>query len=530
MSNRALALCCATWLASSSMSACGPSARPRPPTPPATSETEVEIERVDPASTEGQPRARQSPPLPGPAREVSFPPVERFELPNGLEVLNVRYTALPIAYALLVVKSGRASDPADRPGLAAFMSSMLKEGTRSRSSVQIAEQIEYLGGELSTWAETEASFAMVRALSDQLPVALDLMADVVMRPSFPQTEIDKLKRRELDRLTLAQNDPDYQATRQFYRAIYGSHPYAHIDSTPEATRRFIRSALFANHRAHYLPNNATLIVVGPLETGAVRSLVERLFGQWARGRPVEPTYPPIAEVTSRRVIVIDRPTSVQTEIRIGRPGIRRADPQWIPLSVANQVLGGSAASRLFMDLRERRSLTYGAYSRPSAGIDRGTYRASAAVRTEVTGQALDAFFENLTRMATETPPDAEVADARRYLSDSFPLRIDTPGRIATHLADLRVFGLADDYWSTYRARVGAVTPQQARQAIEPLVRPDQQIIVLCGRASAIENDARRWGPVTVIDMQGRTLRQLEALPADATAAAAPAAAPPAAAH
>ncbi|MCC7543006.1 MAG: insulinase family protein [Deltaproteobacteria bacterium] len=515
-----------TWLlglASVLGASCGPAARPQPQPRATTETTEVEIERVDPNSTEGQPRARQSPPAPGPAREVSFPPVERFELPNGLEVLNVRYTALPIAYALLVIKSGRANDPAERPGLAAFVSSMLKEGTRSRTSAQIAEQIEYLGGELSTWAETEASYAMVRSLSDQLPIAFELMADVVLRPAFPQTEIDKLRRRELDRLALQQNDPEFLATSHFYRAIYGAHPYAYIDATPEATRRFIRSGLFGYHRTHYVPNNATLIVVGALDLPAVRTLVERQFGGWTRGRAPEPTYPPIADVTSRRVIIVDRPTSVQTEIRIGRPGIRRADAQWIPLSVANQVLGGSAASRLFMDLRERRSLTYGAYSRSSAAVDRGVYRSGAAVRTEVTGQALEAFFENLARMSTETPPDDEVADARRYLSDSFPLRIDTPGRIATHLAELRVFGLPDDYWSTYRARIGAVTPQQAREAIEALVRPDHQIVVLCGRASAIENDARRWGPVTVLDMQGNVVRQLEAV-----SGAAPAASPEAA--
>lgn len=506
---------------------CGPTARPAP-TPPPGDTTHVEIERVDPDSAETQPRARQAAPASGPARDVSFPPVERSVLPNGLEVMSVRYDALPIAYALLVVKSGAANDPAERPGLASFVASMLREGTRTRTSAQIAEQIEFLGAELESSSDTEASYVQVRALADQLPQAMSIMADVVLHPSFPQEEIDKLRRRELDRLALQGNDPGFVALRELHRALYGSHPYAQIDATPEATRRFIRSGLYGFHRAHYLPNNSTLIVVGQVEASAVRALAERLFGDWARGRVLEPSYPPIPEVSQRRVILVDRPTSVQTEIRIGGLGLRRDDPQWIRLSVANQVLGGSAASRLFMDLRERRSLTYGAYSRATAGIDRGVFRAQAAVRTEVTGQALDGFFEHLERIVAETPPDAEVADARRYLSDSFPLRIDTPGRIASHLADLRVYGLPDDYWSTYRSAVNGVTPQQAHEVMQRVVHPNRELVVLVGQASAIEEQARRWGPVTVLDMQGRVLRQVPASSGGPAAAATPAAATPAA--
>lgn len=210
------------------------------------------------------------------------------------------------------------------------------------------------------------------------------------------------------------------------------------------------------------------------------------------------------------MLIVDRPGSVQSLIQIGNLAMPRNDDQWVPMLVANQVLGGSAASRLFMDLRERRSLTYGAYSSVDEYVQVAPFTASASVRTEVTTQAIGAFFEHLGRITSEAPSAEELANAERYLSDSFPLRIATTASIATRISELREFGLPDDYWDTYRSRIGQVTADQALAAARAHIHPDTALVLVVGEASRFEDELRAYGPVTVVDAEGAVLRRLDA--------------------
>lgn len=455
--------------------------------------------------------ARVAPPASGTARDVHFPAIQRSSLANGLELNVVETHALPVVYVRLVIKSGDATDPANRPGMAHFVARMMQEGTARRSSARLAEDVEFLGADLSIGSDEENVYLEMRALADQLPAALEILSDVALNPAFLDTELRKFKRRELDRLTMQLDDPNFLAQREFYKAAYGDHPYAHVDTTPEAVNALTRQDLVRWHHTNFVPNNAFFVVVGDVAQAAVTTAVTSAFNRWRQGQVVEGTYAAPPAITARRIILVDRPESVQSVVTIGNLAIRRDSPDYIKLVVANQVLGGSAASRLFMDLRERRSLTYGAYSGVGERVDIAPFRASASVRNEVTEQAVSAFMEHLHRIVTEAAPQAEVADAQRYLSDSFPLRIDTAGKIADMVADLRVYGLPDDYWDSYRTQIRAVTPAEALTAAQSYIRPDASLMVVVGRATAVLEPLRHYGPVTVVDVQGHVVSTHDAL-------------------
>ncbi len=469
-----------------------------------------QVEHHDETEQAANEPARQEPPASGPARDVSFPPITRASTDSGLEVDTVEWDQLPVVYLRLIIKSGGEADPTDRPGMAHLVGAMLKEGTRTRPSARLAEEVEFLGADLWVSDDEENVYIGMRALADQLDEAMEILADVAMNPAFRNDELAKLKRREIDRLTLQQNDPNFLATQAFYRHLYGEHPYARVDTTREVVQRVRRTDLARWHHQHFVPNNAALVVVGAVSNEDVMNAAGEAFGRWHRGDVPEVDYPEPPVREAREVVVVDRPESVQSVIRIGNLALERDNPSYIPLKVANQVLGGSAASRLFMDLREERSLTYGAYSSVGEAVEVAPFSAYASVRNEVTEEAMQAFFEHLDRIVSEPASEEELANAHRYLSDRFPLTIDTPGKIAYLVGDLRVYGLPDDYWDNYRTAIREVTARQALAAAREDIRPDEALVVVVGKAADIAAPLTAYGPVTVYDTSGEVVRRLPA--------------------
>lgn len=472
-------------------------------------------------TTEPTQPAKQPPPASGTPRDIAFPPIARGEA-AGLEINTVEWHQLPIVYLRLVIKSGSADDPAERAGMADLVASMLKEGTRTKSSQRLAEEVEFLGADIWTSAGSDTITIGFRAMADHLDEAMAIVADVARNPAFRADELDKLRRREKDRLSLMTKRPNYLVQRQFMDTVYGDHPYARIDTTVEVLDAVRRADLVRWHRAHFVPNNAYMVVAGDVTGEAVQAAANRAFRGW-RSRDVAETEraaPPLR--TERQVYVVNRPGSEQSVIHIGEIGVERSDEDWIPLMVANQVLGGSAASRLFMDLREQRSLTYGAYSRFSERLGLGTFRATASVRTDVTVEAVGAFFEHFERIVAEAPPQDELVNAQRYLSDSFPLRIDTPGKIASLASDLRIFGLEDNYYDSFRTRIREVTPEQALAAAREHIHPDKMAIVVVGQAADFAGGLARFGAVTVLNEAGEVEAELPAGEQPSTETATPA--------
>ncbi len=487
-------------------------------------EREVTDNRPDPTGGDEVVARRNEPPPSATPRDVRLPPITRSTLENGLEVDAVpTASSFPLVYLRLVIRSGLASDPATMPGMASMVANMLKEGTRARTSAEIAENVEFLGADLSVNADSMQSVIQIRGTADQMDEMMAILADLAMNPRFDNGELTRLKRRELERLLVTFSDPSQVGRREFFRALYGSHPYNHLDATAEGIGRMRRNDLVNWHRTHYVPGNAFLVVAGAVTPEAARAAAESAFGSWrARAVPTL-TLPEVPARTGREVVVVHRPGSQQTVIA-------RSDEDWIPLEVANHILGGSASSRLFMDLRERRSLTYGAYSSVDEMVAAGPFRARAGIGRDPSqpdvdrsGTAMVAFMEHLTAITTVAPSADEVRDATQFLSDSFPLSIDTIGRVAWMVAYLRIFGLPDDYWDGYRSGIRAVTAEQALAAAREHIDPEHALIVVVGDSDLVTPAMRRWGPVRVVAMDDG--HEISRFPADTSAADGPATPP-----
>ena len=511
------------------LAACGGSSN----LPPAASTTPAAT--ATPGQPGSQPQAaakstKEAPPPSGTARDIHFPPIARANTTTGLEVNTVSLTGVPVVQVKLVIRTGSAADPAELPGLAQFVAQMLKEGTAKKTSAKIAETVDFLGARLAIGNDEETISINVQALSDQLPQVLDLVAELATQPIFNEAELKKLKKRELDRLSLSSQSPNFLARREFWKALYGSHPYSHVDTTKDAIAKIKRTDLQKWHQKYFTSTNAYLIVVGDVSSNGVLDQANKAFKTWA-ARPVPGNaYPQPPERSAREVVLVDRPESVQSVIYVGNIALARRDPDYVPLLVANQVLGGSAASRMFMDLREKQSLTYGAYSDVDEGLVPAPFRAFAAVRNEVTAQAMKAFVHHLERISSEPVPASELADAKRLLIDSFPLHIETPGEIAALVSELRTYGFPDNYWDGFRTEIQAVTAEQALAAAKKYIQPNKALIVVVGKAAAVKPFLDPYGPVKVLDVEGRVVvEDVKAQqPPVAGAATAPSVASPAA--
>ncbi len=497
--NRIIAvLCCMT----ASLAACSKDSKPAPQS------------AQDVAAVPETALAKEPPPAPGEAKDISFPTVAKVDLTNGLQVNTIVANQLPVVYATLVVKSGAESDPSTLPGLSGLVAQMLKEGTAKRSSAALAEEIEFLGADLWTASDEENTYVGIRALAEQFDEAMGLLAEVASAPAFRTSELKKLKKRELDRLALAEREPGYIARRTFYRELYGEdHPYGTVDTNVEAVEKVSRQDMLKWHKQHFVGNNAFLVVVGDVDPAKVDAGARRAFGRWKAGKTAAPSYGQTPERHERQIVVVDRPGSVQSVINIGNLAIARSDPEWIPSIVANQVLGGSAASRLFMDLREKRSLTYGAYSTIGERVAVGPFIAYASVRTEVTKEAVGGFMDHLDLSVKEQAGSEELSNAKRYLSDSFPLQVDTPGKLAELLVQLRTFGLPDDYWDTYRQSIRATGPAKALQGAKAVIHPEKALIVIVGQAADFAESLQEYGRVTVVSPDGEIKAQFGAVDA-----------------
>jgi zinc protease len=512
---RAIAATCALLAACGGTTSQTPAAQQATALPPATTVT-----------VQKNPVAKEQPPAPGPQPQVRFPKVERSQSSAGLELDTVELHQLPVVQIQLVIRSGSAADPEKQPGLAHLTAAMLKEGSYRRPSAKIAEAIDFLGANLGVDNDTDRVFVTMTVLAEHFDEGLALLAEVATKPGFDQKELDKLKKRELARLELQSQSPRFLASREFNKALYGAHPYAHIDTTEDVIKHVKRADLAGWHQSHFAPNNAFLVVAGDVTPEQVKQSVEHAFAGWQRRKIPPLEYPQLPAAEARKVILVDRPQSVQSVIYYGNLALARNAPDFVPLLVANQVLGGSAASRLFMDLREKRSLTYGAYSEIDERVQLAPFSAYAAVRNEVTGQAMAAFNEHLERIVKDLPSAQEMQNAKHYLIDRFPLRIETPSKIASLVADLRTYDLPDDYWDRFGKEIEQVTPEQALAAAQKYIRPDQGTIVVVGEATVTKPALESYGPVTVVDTDGKLVVKSDTA---APAAAAPARSAPAAA-
>lgn len=437
---------------------------------------------------------RESPPPPLPWHAATFPPYEIRTLDNGMHVVVVMHHEQPAVNLRLIVGSGAATDATGKNGVAAFTGALLDQGTTSRTATEIADAIDSIGGILDVGAGTDLSFVNVLVMTDSFEFGMELVADSARRPSFAPAEIERQRQQVLSQFQVSYDDPEYLAGTVLDRLIYGFHAYGMPASgTPESVRQITRDDLLAFHAAHYAPNNAWLAIVGDVDAESAFAAAERVFGDWTPRTAA--AAPPDGEIPepARRVVVIDKPGSLQTAIRVGHVALSRTSPDHMPFDVAIKILGGEGGNRIGSVLRTERALTYSASAEISSGRYGGDFVAKTDTRTEATVEALRLMVGEVGRLRRERVSRRELENAQAYLAGNFPLTIETPNAIAAQVLESLVYGLDLEDLPTYPNRINAVSVEDIRRAARTYLHPDRLAIVLVGEARAFVNDLRRAG-------------------------------------
>jgi zinc protease len=449
--------------------------------------------------------AAQERPAVGPERPFQLAPRVEKTLPNGLRVIVTRQTAVPKVSITLTVLSGYSSDPADLTGLASLTADLIQEGTKTKTSRQIRRDVFGMGGSLSAAASQDFTSVSVRGLSEFAPRLMALTADVAINPTIPEDEVAILKQQHLQAVSQQKGVPQFLANRTFRAALFGQHPYARTSETEASLNAMDRTKLVAFHRDHYRPNNAFLLIVGAIDPDVMIAAAETAFGGWARGEVAAPAFAAPPALSGRHVYFVQRPNSIQSSIAVGNIVVKRSDPRWYELTLANTIYGGAFNSRIVRNIREEKGYTYSPQSAMTGFSDAGFYRFSADVRNEVTGATLTEVFKEIDKMRAEGSDGAELQGAKSYLRGLFPIQTATQTGLSGTLNNVYVFGLPKDYPETFRAKIAAVSPDQVKSASSTLLGSANSVIAIVGDWAKVKSQLAAYTNITFLDTDGRTI-------------------------
>jgi zinc protease len=439
------------------------------------------------------------------ALRVQLPRPLVVKLKNGLTIVLEEDHKLPTVAFTMWIRPGQLADPSDLPGLASFTAGMLREGTEKRSSEQIASEVDSLGASLEASSRFGVSYTSVNAsglITDTAKI-LDLLSDVVLHPSFPASELAKYKQTEGASLEQRLANPAFLAQQGFRRVIYGDTPMALASATKESIEKISVEDLKRFHEKHYVPGNTILGVTGDFTASAMRATIEKYLGGWTGAAEAPEKFAAAVAPQATKITLVDRPASVQTYIIVGDRAIRRTDPEYYQLTVMNQVLGGGPQARLFLDLREEHSLTYGSYSRFNAEIYPGDWAASAPVRSAVTGDAFDRFLYEFKKINDEPVPQSEMDDAHRAIVANFALSLEQPSQILNDWLTVQYYALPVDYWDKYPDHIGAIDAAAAQASAKKFVDLGHLQWICVGDRKEIEGVLKKYGAVSVVDVTGK---------------------------
>ncbi|MGE5220383.1 MAG: M16 family metallopeptidase [Chloroflexota bacterium] len=436
---------------------------------------------------------------------VKLPRPFEGKLKNGLTVLILEDHRAPyVALRLHLDGAGALFEPAEAVGLANATAMLLREGTKSRSSIEIAETIDRLGATISAGSAFGAPDAVLSAsgLSDNFDAWLDIFVDVLLHPSFPADELEKLKQRQRAELREQRSSSGFLIGERFNRAVYGDHPAANVAPSLASIDRLSREKLERWHDERYAPQMAILGVAGDVRAKELLAKLEKRLGEWKKNA-VKETWPrDPAPSSARRVLLVNRPNSVQTTVALGNIAIDRRSPDYPAMVVMNHVIGGGVSSRLFLNLREEKGYTYGVYSNFSARQYPGPWRAGGNMRTEVTEGALVEFFKEVRRMREEKVGAAELDASKRAIVARFALSLEQPTQLLGFAITRKEYGFAADYWDNYPAKIMAVTADDVERVARKYLNPDALQLVVVGDGSKIKGILEQYGKVEVFDSNG----------------------------
>jgi zinc protease len=449
--------------------------------------------------------AQSARPAVAPERPFTPPPRVERTLANGLRVVAVRYATVPKVSLVLTIQSGLAVDPAEKAGLAQFVADAVQEGTTSRDSRKIRQDIFAMGAALTAAAGQDTASFTMRGLAETLPSMALLVADLVRNPTFPQDEIDLLKVNTAQSLQAQLASPQYLANRAFRQTLFGPHPYARTGPTLESVKVIDRPSIVEYHKTYYRPNNAFVVVSGDVSPEAAFASVEKAFGSWTRGEVPPPPAPPVPSLKGRKVVFVQRPNSVQSSISLGNFTIRRNDPRWIVMNVANQIYGGAFDSRLIRNIREEKGYTYSPQSVFQAMGQAGLYRAVADVRNDVTAATLKEVYSEIDKLRSEGPGATELENAKKYARGLFVIQNATQSGFAATLNTMYSFGLAKDYPETFQKTVSSLSVEAVKTGAEMLLGSQDSVIVIVGDWTKVKDQMAGFQDISFVDINGHAI-------------------------
>jgi predicted Zn-dependent peptidase len=449
------------------------------------------------------PPDRSKPPALGAPPRLNLPEIQKRTLSNGLSVWLVESHEVPVVQINVLVKAGAGDDPAGKFGVASLTAAMLDEGAGSRSALELADAVDFLGASLATTASFDASAVRLNVPVARLRDGLPLMADVVLRPTFPEAELNRLRQERLTALLQAKDDPASVAALAFARTVFGaSHRYGTgITGTETTLKGFTVPDLKSFHASMYQPGNAVLVVVGDVKADAILPQLEMQFGSWKGTTTPRTPVPQAAQVAQGQITIVDMPGAAQSQIRIGWVGVARSTPDYFPLEVLNTILGGSFTSRLNQNLREEHQYSYGASSRFDMRLSAGAFQAGAGVQTDKTAEALREFFNELNGILKPVGAD-ELTKAKNYVGLSFPSEFETSGDLSAKMEEMVIYGLPDQYFGQYVDNLQKVTAAAVENVAETYIQPKRFAVVVVGDRKVIEPGIRalNLGPVRVMSV------------------------------
>jgi zinc protease len=445
---------------------------------------------------------RSTPPEAGSVRPFEFPEVTSVPLPNGVGLRVGRMTQLPLVTMTVVLKGGESVLADPQAGLAVLTGSALEGGTKSRSGPELAEAFENIGSGLSVHTGWDSTTVSVTSLADRKDEAMALLAEALLKPGFPPPEVDRLKSQRLAAIQQRRMDPGSLADDSIAHFVFAdSVPYHRpLAGTPDSVGAIGPEAARDLWSGRYRPEGAGIVVVGDVEPGEVESLVRSFFGGWDGTQHAARSFSPEPRTREGRILVVDRPGAVQSEIRIGQVGAPRSSPHYFPLQIFNTVLGGAFTSRLMLNLREERGYTYGIRSRFGFRSKAGPFVISTAVATEVTAPAVREAMSEVRGLVEGGPTPEEVSQSRDFLSGIFPLQLETTGQVAARICELLVYDLPAQFYATYRDEIRGVDLDTVREASRAVLRPEELVVVVVGDGKEIRDPLvdLGLGPVEVI--------------------------------
>jgi predicted Zn-dependent peptidase len=451
---------------------------------------------VSPAlfAAEKKPLPSGLPPF-GEDKPLPVPKIAESKLPNGLTVWLVEREGFPRVAAVLAVRGGIAADPREAEGIAELLAVTVKEGTRTRASRAIAEELQAVGAEINAFAVADALYLTAGGLGSGTPKVVEIMADVARNASFPAAEVELAKNNALQGLLARESTPEFLAQKALARAVYGDHPYHVVAPTKETLQAATAAQLAQEHARRFRPDRSLLVVVGDFEAPAVQSSITRHFGPWAATGPALADTPPSPSAGPRRLFVVPRPGSVQSQIVMGRPAATVTDSAYYPLLVANTIYAGSFGSRLVENIREDKGYTYSPGGGIAARAKGGFLTVRADVRTEVTAAALAEIFYEQDRLAATLPTEEELSRAKRYQTGLYLLRNQIQAAVAQTLASNWVNGLPPEALGEFVTRVTAVTSEQVREAGRAFFPSARQTVVVVGEEAKVKSELAQFGEV-----------------------------------